>query len=134
MIKLLNFFEKISHQQYSNKILIICLLIGLAGHFCTILLIYACSTLMDSDLDLLKVIAVAPIGLLANALPITPGGLGVGEQVFDILYKLTGGTAGANSFLLARIFLSSPALLGVAIIIYRFITSHYQFIAKRGNK
>ena len=130
MVRLLRFFEKISHEEYSTRSLIICALIALAGHFCAILLIYLCSVLMNSGLDLLKIVAVAPLGLLANALPITPGGLGIGEKGFDLLYKLVGGSAGGNSFLLARVFLFAPALLGAAVVIYRFIESHYRMIEK----
>lgn len=130
MLRLLRFFEKISHEEYSSRSLIICALIALAGHFCAILLIYLCSTLMSSGLDLLKVVAVAPLGLLANALPITPGGLGIGEKGFDLLYKLVGGSAGGNSFMLARVFLFAPALLGASVVAYGFIKSHYQLIAK----
>jgi uncharacterized protein (TIRG00374 family) len=130
MLRLLRFFEKISHEEYSSRSLIICALIALAGHFCAILLIYLCSTLMSSGLDLLKIVAVAPLGLLANALPITPGGLGIGEKGFDLLYKLVGGSAGGNSFMLARVFLFAPALLGASVVAYGFIKSHYQLIAK----
>jgi uncharacterized protein (TIRG00374 family) len=130
MVWLLRFIEKISHKEYSARSLIICALIALVGHFCAILLIYLCSDLMSSGLDLLKIVAVAPLGLLANALPITPGGLGIGEKGFDLLYKLVGGSAGGNSFLLARVFLFAPAILGAAIIVYEFIDSHYRMIAK----
>lgn len=130
MVRLLRFFEKISHEEYSARSLIICALIALAGHFCAILLIYLCSDLMSSGLSLLKIVAVAPLGLLANALPITPGGLGIGEKGFDLLYKLVGGSAGGNSFLLARVFLFAPALLGALFIGYQFIQSHIEIFRK----
>ena len=79
---------------------------------------------MQSGLDFLTVLAVAPLGFLANALPLTPGGLGVGEKGFDVLFSLVGGAEGANSFLLARIFLFAPALLGGITIIFHFIVFH----------
>lgn len=41
---------------------------------------------------------VYPIGLLATALPLAPGGMGVGHVVFDHLYQLVGWRDGSNVF------------------------------------
>jgi uncharacterized membrane protein YbhN (UPF0104 family) len=73
---------------------------------------------------LLKITAVAPLGLLANALPLTPGGLGIGEKGFELLYNAVGGQNGGNSFLLSRVFLFAPALLGVVVLIHQFVRAH----------
>jgi len=42
---------------------------------------------------------LALFGMLANALPVTPGGLGVGEAAFDRLFNLAGFTGGASMLL-----------------------------------
>jgi hypothetical protein len=46
---------------------------------------------------------LALLGMLANALPITPGGLGVGETAFDGLFRLVGYAGGAQLLLAWRI-------------------------------
>src|SRR5262249_43302583 len=37
-----------------------------------------------------RIALLAPLGFLANALPVTPGGLGVGEAAFASLFRMTG--------------------------------------------
>lgn len=41
-------------------------------------------------------LVLMPLGYVANALPITPGGLGVGEAAFEQLFKLAGLSGGAD--------------------------------------
>jgi uncharacterized membrane protein YbhN (UPF0104 family) len=57
-----------------------------------------------------------------NAIPLSPGGLGIGENAFELLYKTIGGRNGATSFLLARVFLYSPALIGLVYVLIRMVT------------
>ena len=121
---LLRFIEKIDLQGYSASTIGISGAISLTGHLCAVLVIYLFSDLMHSGLDLLQIVAVAPIGLLANALPLTPGGLGIGEKGFDLLYRMVGGSQGGNSFLLSRVFLFAPAIFGAFVLLYQFIKSH----------
>lgn len=121
---LLRFIEKIDLKGYRIDILVASSILGLAGHLCAVLVIYLCSDLMRSGLDILQIVAVAPIGLLANALPLTPGGLGIGEKGFDLLFQMIGGSEGGNSFLLSRVFLFAPAVFGAMVLCYQFIRSH----------
>lgn len=122
--KILRFMEKIDLHGYGARTICLTAAISFSGHLCAVLVIYIFSDLMNSGLGLLQVVAVAPIGLLANALPLTPGGLGIGEQGFDLLYRMVGGGQGGNSFLLSRIFLFAPAIFGAATVSYQFIRSH----------
>lgn len=122
--RLLRFTEKIDLQGYSVRILGICSALSIAGHLCAVLTIYLFSDLLHSGLSFLQIVAVTPFGLLANALPLTPGGLGVGEKGFDLLFGMIGGSQGGNSFMLSRIFIFSPAILGGIFMVYQFIKSH----------
>jgi uncharacterized protein (TIRG00374 family) len=54
-----------------------------------------------------------PLGFLANALPVTPGGLGVGEAAFDRLFSLAGLTGGAEALLGWRVLMIVIGLLGL---------------------
>lgn len=55
-----------------------------------------------------RVFLVAPMGYIANNIPLTPGGLGIGEEAFSALFRLTGLGGGADALLCWRIW-SLPA-------------------------
>ncbi|MFV1987036.1 MAG: YbhN family protein [Gemmatimonadota bacterium] len=55
---------------------------------------------------------VVPFGMLANALPITPGGLGVGEAAFAGLFASVGVSGGAEALIAWRILTTLFDLLG----------------------
>lgn len=56
--------------------------------------------------------ALIPLGHLANSLPLTPGGLGVGEAAFRALFTLGGLTGGAEALLGWRMLNVLIGLLG----------------------
>ena len=62
-----------------------------------------------------SVLVLIPLGLLANAVPATPGGLGVGEAAFDSLFRLGGLSQGATVLIGLRLLLLVPAAIGLAI-------------------
>ena len=65
-----------------------------------------------------KLFLVAPIGHLVNSLPLTPGGLGVGETAFAALFAITGIRGGAETLLCWRLW---NALIGlVGLVVYFF--------------
>lgn len=61
----------------------------------------------------MKLCLVAPIGHLANSLPLTPGGIGVGESAFNALFSLTGISGGADALLCLRIWSLLVGALGL---------------------
>lgn len=60
-----------------------------------------------------KIALVAPLGLLANVLPVTPGGLGVGEAAFASLFKLAGLAGGPMVMLGWRVVTFCGSLAGL---------------------
>ena len=62
-----------------------------------------------------SVVVLIPLGLLANAVPATPGGLGVGEAAFDSLFRLGGLSGGASVLIGWRLVMLVPAAIGLAI-------------------
>jgi hypothetical protein len=62
-----------------------------------------------------KLCLVAPLGNVANSLPLTPGGLGVGEAAFSKLFTMVGLSLGAETLLCWRIWKAVVALVGLAI-------------------
>ena len=59
-----------------------------------------------------------PLGFVANGLPLTPGGLGVGEAAFDQLFQLVGLTGGAIVILGWRMLMFILGLPGLAFYIF----------------
>ncbi len=60
---------------------------------------------------------VAPLVILANTLPFTPGGVGVAEGASAGLYALVYQGGGANGMLLTRLFIVFHAFLGLAFFL-----------------
>lgn len=65
----------------------------------------------------LDICMLALLGMLANALPITPGGLGVGEAAFDHLFSLVGLVGGAFLILAYRLSLVPLCIVGCILYI-----------------
>jgi glycosyltransferase 2 family protein len=61
----------------------------------------------------MKICLVAPIGHLMNSLPLTPGGIGVGEGAFNALFSLAGISGGADALLCLRIWSLLVGTLGL---------------------
>lgn len=55
---------------------------------------------------------LALLGFLANALPVTPGGLGVGEAAFEALFRIVGTAGGAQLMLGWRVGMLPVSVLG----------------------
>jgi glycosyltransferase 2 family protein len=80
-----------------------------------------------------KLCLVIPLGDLANNLPITPGGLGVGESACNVLFKLAGLEGGAEALLCWRIWRAAVGLIGLALYLYgpgRFVYSRREGAGK----
>jgi len=60
-----------------------------------------------------QMVLLMPLGFLANVLPLTPGGLGVGEAAFDTLFSLAGLSGGAETLLGWRLLTLLIGLLGL---------------------
>ena len=63
----------------------------------------------------MKMCIVVPLGDLANNLPITPGGLGVGESAYNALFKMAGLDGGAEALLCWRIWRAAVGLIGLLL-------------------
>ena len=53
-----------------------------------------------------------PIGLISTAIPLAPGGIGIGHVAFESLYQLVGVTGGADIFNMYIIMQLAVYLLG----------------------
>ena len=60
---------------------------------------------------------LALLGLVANWLPLTPGGLGVGEAAFAGIFALVGHSGGARMLLAWRVGMLPLAALGALLYV-----------------
>jgi uncharacterized protein (TIRG00374 family) len=83
-----------------------------ANSLLLVVMVLAVYVLNPAGLDL-KMILVVPLGFVANSLPFTPGGLGVGETAFNALFTVAGLTGGAEALLCWRVWTALVRLLGL---------------------
>ena len=62
-----------------------------------------------------KMCLVIPMGDVANSLPLTPGGIGVGETAFSGLFRIAGLQGGAEALLCWRIWRAMVGLAGLVV-------------------
>jgi len=89
-------------------------LLSIAAQVMSLLFGYLLATnLSDKSVDLLIYSVVHPIGILATALPLAPGGLGIGHIAFDRLFVMAGIAGGANVFNVMVLSQLAMNLLGI---------------------
>jgi glycosyltransferase 2 family protein len=100
------------------------LLANLALIVVTALGLYALNPLFFST----RLTLVAPIGHLVNSLPLTPGGIGVGETAFNGLFKLAGISGGAEALLCVRLWNICVGLLGLPVYLFGMRRIVYPYV------
>jgi glycosyltransferase 2 family protein len=73
-----------------------------------------------------SVCVIVPIGAIVNSLPITPGGLGVGETAFNVLFHIAGLRGGAEALLCWRIWTAVVGLIGLIPYLRGFQASLFE--------
>lgn len=122
-----NFFTKpwplfsIAHKVYvafrlyrqNKRSLFLAYLMSILFQFCFIYFYYyIAQTIVPMDIPIFSFFAIIPVGMLVIAIPISPGGLGVGHAAFDKLFLLIGINNGANVFNIAFIGITALNLIG----------------------
>jgi uncharacterized protein (TIRG00374 family) len=91
--------------------------LSLVGHVALAGMFLAIGTVLIPPAPGLVVCLLALLGMLANALPITPGGLGVGEAAFDRLFGLVGYAGGAQLIVAWRLGMLPMCFLGCLLYV-----------------
>jgi uncharacterized protein (TIRG00374 family) len=87
--------------------------ISLLAHTFAIMVVLTVSRALNPGAFSWETSLLVPLGFMANTLPLTPGGLGVGEAVFERLFSLAGLAGGAEIMLGWRVILLLVGLLGL---------------------
>jgi hypothetical protein len=94
--------------------LVLTVAISLFAHLLAATVAMLCSLATHPQEFAWKMIVVIPLGFTASALPITPGGLGVGEAAFNRLFRLARLVGGAEALLGWRLLTLLQGLVGLA--------------------
>lgn len=89
--------------------------ISLVAHLCLTAVTTFGVLALNPDSWVMKMCLVIPMGHVANSLPVTPGGLGVGEAAFNALFAAVGLCGGAEALICFRIWKAIVGVLGLAI-------------------
>lgn len=125
---LMRIFDHVSHALacYRNnwRMMALCMALSLLTHLFTITSVTVIAIgLHIADLPPLSYSFAAAGSTLANVLPLTPGGLGIGEGVFEWICRTIGGTANegfGSAALVARLVALMAVLPGaLAYVLYR---------------
>ena len=88
--------------------------VSVLGHLLLLVLVGLTGQVVVPDAPLLPVCLLTLLGLLANVLPVTPGGLGVGEAATDRLFALAGYGPGAPILVAWRLAQIPLLVIGAA--------------------
>jgi uncharacterized membrane protein YbhN (UPF0104 family) len=91
--------------------------LSFAGHVILACMFAAAGKVVMPEAPVFLVCMLSLLGMFANALPVTPGGLGVGESAFQGLFALAGYSAGAPLMLSWRIGMGIQCLIGCLLYI-----------------
>ncbi len=117
--------EKLPLQHYVDRVaeavnafrvhklaLLVAVVISVLGNGAMVFMFLLAGTVFMPDTPVAAVCFLAVLGMFANALPLTPGGLGVGEAAFEGLFGLLGISAGAMLMVSWRLGMLPLGLLG----------------------
>src|SRR6266545_1758734 len=91
--------------------------LSVVGHLALLGVMCAAAKAFIPNAQPLTVSLLALLGMVANAMPITPGGLGVGEAAFEGLFRSVGYSGGARLILAWRVGMLALCCLGCALYI-----------------
>ena len=120
--KLLNLLEALGHSLKRPRILAAAVGLSLLNHLLVILTFLAAALLIGVDLPIGSHFLLAPPAMVLNAVPLTPGGLGITEGGFSLLYETVGSSNGAEIGLLGRAIQYAAFAAGgsIAVLAVRF--------------
>jgi uncharacterized protein (TIRG00374 family) len=98
--------------RFHKLALLLAVVISVLGNGAMVLMFLLAGTVFMPDAAGATVCFLAVLGMFANALPLTPGGLGVGEAAFEGLFGMLGMSAGAMLMVSWRLGMLPLGLLG----------------------
>ncbi len=102
----------------SPRLLLFMLLLSLLNHALAISSFIIIAHLLNDELSMFSHFVINPLAMLMNVVPLTPGGLGITESTFAILFKAAGSDNGAMVGLLGRLLQYLVLILSGSIALF----------------
>lgn len=99
--------------------LMVCLVLSLAISVMSMAAYKAAGRVIDTPLGWKQVLMVCPLVFVATALPISPGGIGVGETAASVLFAQFGVETGATIMLVVRLWFLALRMPGALFYVFR---------------
>lgn len=103
----------IADYRYHAGIVVAALVVSLLANFALVIVMLLGVRVLNPEGLNLKMALIVPLGFIANSLPLTPGGLGVGETAFNALFAMAGFSGGAEALVCWRIWTGLVRMLGL---------------------
>jgi len=113
--RILRALDTLSIYRKRTSTLLLSLCIAIVDNFLVILVAALALRVLNPAALSSKLSLVVPLGTIANSLPLTPGGIGVGEAAFSKVFALAGLSLGAETLVCTRIWRVLAAVPGLLI-------------------
>ena len=128
----LKVYSAFKSYQNQKSTLLITLLLSIVVHILVALLFFQVANLLGiKDMKLATQFFLMPIGMISVAIPLAPGGIGIGHAAFESLYQVAGFSGGADIFNIFIIVQLAVYLMGG--IPYFLYSGKYKIPKERDN-
>ncbi len=121
---LVKVYEAISSYRHHKRTIILAGVYSVIGQGASMLLFYFVGVKLGIDLNARAYVIVPPIGFIVTALPLTPGGVGVGQTAFLYLFNLYKEGSGV-------IGTTAVTLMQLGALLYGLVGAYYFVLAKK---
>ena len=121
-------FDTLSNYRHNENILLTVVGMSLLVHVMNIAVILFLAVILNPLGPSWEMSLLIPLGFLATTLPVTPGGIGVGEAAFNKLFTLVGLQGGAELLLGWRLLMILIGLIGL----FFYLKGQKRFVHERG--
>jgi uncharacterized membrane protein YbhN (UPF0104 family) len=111
--------EALNAYRAGGRGLLICLVLSMAIGVLSMAAYKVAGHVIGTPLGWKQVLIVCPLVFVATALPISPGGIGVGETAASVLFAQFGVETGATIMLIVRLWFLALRLPGALFYIFR---------------
>lgn len=105
--------DTIADYRYHAGTLVAALALSLLANFSLVIVMLLGVRVLNPDGFNLRMAIIIPLGFIANSIPLTPGGLGLGETAFNGLFVIAGFSGGAEALVCWRVWTGLVRMLGL---------------------
>jgi uncharacterized membrane protein YbhN (UPF0104 family) len=99
---ILNFIKALRSYLKAPKLLMGAVILSVLNHALVVVSFVVAAFLLKDNLPIFAHFIINPLAMLANVIPLTPGGLGMAEGAFSLIFQAAGSANGAIVGLLGR--------------------------------